>query len=82
MRYCSNGGEGGGGDTEIREESAQKGDPGEENFPTLPAGTWTRDFLIRSLVLYHWAVPAPTAFSVTSYIAFFYFIFYTDSLQC
>ena len=24
------------GDTEIREESAQKGDPGEENFPTLP----------------------------------------------
>ena len=41
MRYCSNGGVGwgGGGDTEIREESAQKGDPGEENFPTLPAGT-------------------------------------------
>ena len=32
-------GEGGGGDTEIREESAQKGDPGEETVPTFPAGT-------------------------------------------
>ena len=32
-------GGGGGENTEIREESAQKGDTGEENFPTLPPGT-------------------------------------------
>ena len=43
----------GGTDTEITVSS------GEENPPAFPAGTWTRDLLIMSPSLYHWAIPAP-----------------------
>ena len=42
-----------GTDTEIRVSSR------EENPPAFPAGTRTRDLLIMSLSLYHWAIPAP-----------------------
>ena len=37
-------------------KSAQKVDPGEENYP---ARTWTPHLSITSLSLYHWAVSAP-----------------------
>ena len=39
----------------LRQESAQKVDPGEENSPTVPARSWTWNLLIMSLVLYRWA---------------------------
>ena len=39
--------------------SAQQLDPGEENVPTAPARTWTRDLSIMSPLLYHWATPTP-----------------------
>ena len=40
-------------------KSAQKVYPWEEKFPSTPARTQTWDFLIMSLLLYHWAIPTP-----------------------
>ena len=36
----------------LKQESAQKVNPGEDSYPTTPAGTRTRDLSIRSLALY------------------------------
>ena len=46
--YCGN--TGGGTDTK-KKKSAQKVDPGEENFPSTPAGFRTHDLLIMRLML-------------------------------
>ena len=40
-----------GGGTDTEEESAQKVNSGEENFPAAPAGTRTRNLSITSLAL-------------------------------
>ena len=42
----------------LKQKSAQKVDPREENASTALVGTWTCNILTRSLVLYHWAIPA------------------------
>ena len=48
-----------GTDTELRLESAQKADCGEENAPAPPAWYLNQRVLIMSPSLYHWAVLAP-----------------------
>ena len=58
MYYCSNMREG----WILRWKSAQKVNSGEQNFPDAPATArdWICDLLMKSPVLYHWAVPPLT----------------------
>ena len=54
---------------EYRNKSTQKGDPGEENSPAVPAGTRNRDLSIRSPSLYHRAIASPNCLHKWKHIA-------------
>ena len=55
MCYCGNTGV----EWILKEESAQKVNPGEENHPVTPAGIWTHDLSVTSLALKPLSYPRP-----------------------